>query len=677
MSTPHTDIDPVTLEVVRNRLDSIVREMGDVILRTARSSVAHHGRDFSCGIFNRDAEMLAIGTSMAIHTVPLMFLLRGVLRRFRGEIKPGDIFVVNDPWEGGLHPNDIAIAVPVFYQAELVAFSCTRLHHYDVGGIVPGSISGNSSEIHQEGLLIPLMRLGRDNVIDPNVLELILHNVRVPHEMRGDLMAQLASCRVGARRLTEIMDRYGKEDALFIWAEVLNAYERRCRALIGQLPQTTLVHESYMDSDGVDPGHLRIRVAVTTKGDSVTVDFTGSSPQTAGSMNVTLPLGVSFGLMGVKAALDPSGPVNSGYFRPIDVIVPEGSLLNVRRPSSAAGQDQLGQAAILTMGAMSKLVQDRVSAEEGSSTHHMTCAGTDLRFSEPRRFIFYESLPGGGGARSHKDGLDNVRPIRSGNGNVRGTEVLERNFPLLFTKNHFRQNSGGSGRFRGGLGSVREFRMSSDGIYSVLGDHAIVPPAGSFGGYSGATSSFDVVRDGETIHMSPKFGSKATAFPLKKGDLVRIYSQGGGGWGDPLERDMERVFVDVLDGRCSVEQARDVYGVILDPQNSTVDVAATQQARAALPEQRVYLEARRGGPPEFQGGVRLGRISPTLAQRESNRAGDLADVFVPGHSNPVRLRIDVQDGLPDDALLLDEETWLHLELESGQRVLWRGITAGT
>ena len=673
MSGAVREIDPITLEVVRNRSESIVREMGDIILRTARSSVAHHGRDFSCGIFDRDGEMMAIGTSIALHTFPLMFHLRKLLERFRGDIRPGDIFVGNDPWEGGLHPNDITIAVPVFYDGELVAFSCTRIHHYDVGGMVPGSISGSATDMYQEGLHIPLMRLGRNDQFDENILEFILRNVRVPVELGGDLWAQLAGCRVGAQRVSEIMDRYGRETTENIWKETLNAYERRCRALIAQLPQTTLVHEGYLDSDGVRPGQLRIRVTLTINEDSIIVDYTGISPQTAGPNNVTLPLAISFAYMGVKAALDPSGPINSGYFRPIEVIVPEGSLLSANPPAAVGGQQEVGQAAILIMAALSKLREDSVSAEEGSSTHHMICAGTDSRSQEPHPFIFYESQPGGGGARSHKDGLDFVRPIRSGNGNSRGIEILERTYPLFFLRNEFQPDSGGPGKFRGGLGLLREYRTSSDGIFSVMGEHAIIPPAGLFGGYHAAPSRFEVVRDGEVVPISPQFGSKATAFPLKAGDVVRVSSQGGGGWGDPLERDPQQILADVLDGRVSMEQARDVYGLEVDPRTLELDLAATQRARADLAGKQIHLRAKMGGTPAFDSGVRVAWVSQTLEEREGHKRGDLAVVFAPNLPTPVLVRIGVQPGLGDDSLLLDEEAWQDMGLEDGQLVLWRGI----
>ena len=666
-------VDHITLEVVRNRLESIVREMGEVILRTARSSVAHHGRDFSCGIFNQRAEMLAIGTSIAIHIIPVIYHLRYLIEHFKGDVRPGDIYIGNDPWEGGLHPNDILVAVPVFHEGELVAFAADRVHHYDVGGMVPGSISGTAREMYQEGLRIPLMRLGRNHQVDMNVMELILHNVRVPHEMRGDLWAQVASSQVGAQRITSLMDRYGKEETQNIWAEILNAYERRSRTLISQLPRCTLFHEGYLDSDGVNVGQLPIRTKITIGENSITVDYTGSSPQTGGPNNVTLPMGASYGFMGVKAALDPSGPINSGYLRPIETIVPEGSILNARRPAAAGGQEQVGQAAIYAMVALSKLIPERVSAEEGSSTHHMTCAGIDHREDEPKPFIFYESVPGGGGARCDKDGMDYIRPIRSGNTNARGLELLEKRYPLVFLRSELRQDSGGPGQYRGGLGVVREYRTSSDGSFSLMGEHAIIPPAGVFGGYSGAPARFEVVRRGEILPISPEFGSKAAAFPLETDDIVRISSQGGGGWGDPLEREPQRVLEDVADGRVSVDQAYQVYGVVIDQDTLAEDAKATESARSTLAAQRIYLRPQKSGAPVYQEGMRVAGISQTFAEGQGYKAGDMIEAHLPNHPSPLRLRIEVHTGLPESKILLDEEIWRELELQDDQRILLRPL----
>ncbi|MCE2404018.1 MAG: hydantoinase B/oxoprolinase family protein [Dehalococcoidia bacterium] len=673
--------DSITVEVVRNRLESIVREMGEVILRTSRSSVAHHGRDFSCGIFDARAEMLALGTSIAIHIFPVGFQLRALLARFGDDILTGDIFVGNDPRDGGLHPNDVLLAVPVFYDGQMVAFSTTRVHHYDVGGMVPGSISGNATEMYQEGLRIPIIRMGRGNEIDPNIMDLILNNVRVPVEMRGDLLAQLAGCRVGAQRITSMVERYGKERVRSIWSGVLDSYERRCRALISRLPNRTLVHEGYLDSDGVAPGHLRIRTVVRIEDGGVTVDYTGSSPQTGGPNNVTLPMGASYGFMGVKAALDPSGPINSGYLRPIETIVPEGTILNARPPAAAGGQQEVGQAAISAMVALAEVVPERVSSEEGSSTHHMTCSGTDTRFGRPRPFIFYGSDPGGGGARADRDGMDYVRPIRSGNTNARGIEVLERAYPLTFLGMSLRCDSGGPGRFRGGLGTVREYRIPSDGTFSLMGEHAMIPPAGVFGGYPGALARFEVLRSGETVPVSPVHGSKATAFPLKAGDVLRVCSQGAGGWGDPLEREPDSVLDDVLDGRVSRAQAAGVYGVVLDAPGETVDTTATIRKRRDLASARLYLRAARGGDPEFHGGVRIAWVGSAVARRiGAPPIGPhrLAEAFAGPFSNklkpaPFRFSVALRGHLAEDAIELDREAWEDLGLSEGDSLLVRSL----
>ena len=291
---------------------------------------------------------------------------------------------------------------------------------------------------------------------------------------------------------------------------------------------------------------------VSVEGDGLHVDYTGTAPQSQGPLAVSLALAHCFAFMGVKAALDPKGPINSGCFRPIRVTVPEGTMLNAKPPAAAGGMAEIGQAAIFTMAALAELVPHRVSAEEGAGANHQNLTGMDPRSEDPHRFIYYD-YPSGGG-REGKDGLDFVRTLRSGNVNIQSIEVLENLFPVLFHRHELRQDSGGPGRFRGGMGVTREYSTPSDGSFSILSDHAFVPPAGLFTGHPGGPTRWEVVRGGSTNTISPQFGSKVTAFPIQAGDILRISTQGGGGYGDPLERDPFRVQEDVTDGKVSPDR---------------------------------------------------------------------------------------------------------------------------
>ncbi len=672
MSTSsETGIDLITLEVVRNRLESIVREMADITLRTARSSVVYNSRDFSCGLLTINTELLAIGTSVPVHIFPTVSQVKITMDRFKGDVEPGDIFIGNDPFEGGSHLNDVLVFLPIFFEEEIVGYACNRAHWYDIGGMVPGSLSGSSREIFQEGLRIPSIRIGRNGNFDPNILRLIMRNVRVPDEATGDLWAQLASCRVGSQRVVALMERYGKGEVLKYFDEILDSTERRMRNIIRALPKGTVVHEGYVDNDGVQMERRPIKVTITIKEDSILVDYTGTAKQSLGPMNVGLAVGMHYPFVGVKSALDPKGPVNHGCFRPIETIIPEGTMLNARPPAAVAGQGELGQAAILTMVALAKLVPFQISAEEGPSANHQTYSGMDLRIPDhERRFIYYDVPSAGGGARVNKDGLDYVRSVRIGNTNVPSIEVLENIFPFQFQRHELRQNSGGPGKFRGGLGGIREYLAPVDGVFSMLSDNSLVPCAGVFGGESGAPMRFEVVRNGELSPISPDFGSKGTAFPIKAGDVIRISSPGGGGYGDPLERDASMVMQNVLDEKVSLEQTRQAYGVILSHDMQRVDEEATRLLRAELVAQRIYLKPTQGREPEFEGGVRVAYVSPTLGDRGFYE-GEMVEICAPKHPATFRVRAEFDDKLPADVLLLDEEAWNILEMEPDDRVWWR------
>ena len=670
-------IDAVTLEVIRNRLDSIVREMGEITLRTARSAVMYSGRDFSCGLLDQNAQLLALGTSMPTHIFPTAWQVQQTLDRFQNDVNPGDIFIGNDPFDGGTHLNDVLIFLPVYRDGRLIAFAANRAHWSDVGGMVPGSISGSAREIYQEGLRIPPIRLGENDQISPDILELILRNVRVPDETRADIMAQVASCRIGGQRIQALTERYALDTVLDHFQEVLESSARRMRAIISKLPKTSVSHEGYMDNDGVQPEQRRIRVTITTEGDNLHVDFSGTAVQSKGPLNVSLVLAHCFALIGVKAALDPSGPINAGCFRPIRVTAPSMSMLNAKAPAAAGGMGEVGQAAIFVLVALSKLVPHQVSAEEGASGNHQNLANTDIRVEGGRPFIYYDYPSGGGGGRSDKDGLDSVRSLRSGNGNISSIEVLENLFPIIFSRYELQQDSGGPGEFRGGLGVIREYRVPSDGTLSVLSDHAIIPPAGIFGGYSGAPSRWEVVRKDRVLEISQEFLSKVTAFPIQSNDLVSMSTPGGGGYGDPLKREPWRVRADLIDGKVSRREAERTYGVVFLSNTAEVDDLATRQRRSELKARSGFLLAScTGDEPLLDGGVRLAWVSTDLAERGVSE-GDLAEVFAPQHPPALRLRLRFQPTLPRDTIGLDREALRMLEVSEGDRMLWRRLGGKT
>ena len=648
--------DPITLEVDQNRIDSIVREMGNITLRTARSAVVHSGRDFSCAIFDNRGQLMTIGTSIPVHILPMVAQMKDMLRFYEDDIAPGDIFGGNDPHDGGVHLNDVQICIPMFHGDRLVGFAANRAHWTDVGGAVPGSISGKATEIFQEGLRIPSMRLGRGGRPDPDMLRFIGRNVRIPRKAIGDLMSQLASCRVAEQRVADIVALYGADVYQATLNDILNAGERRMRARIAALPDGTVSHEGYLDNDGTCEERVKIRSAVTIHGDELSVDFTGSAPQSPGCLNVGHGVAEGFAFMGVKAALDPQSTVNAGCFRPITVIAPQGSCLNANPPAACGGVGELGQAAIITMVALAGLVPDQVSAEESSSINHQNYAGIDTRPGRGR-FIFYDAVSMGCGARASKDGLDFVRTIRSGNYTMMSAEALENIFPIVFERQQLLTDSGGPGRFRGGMGLERHYRVLSDGAISVLGDHALVAPAGMSGGHRGLRTRWQAGRPEGNLPLSPKFHSKG-AHDLRAGEVVRLCTPGGGGWGDPVERYPVHVHDDVLDGKVSLAQAREAYGVAFDPVTRQVDVHETRVLRMALRAQRTTTTIERGGASALAGGMRQARAG----SRAPWRPGSVVELFVEGRPQPLTVRVVSGDDVPAGRLRLDAEAWGDLAL---------------
>jgi N-methylhydantoinase B len=651
---------------------SIVREMEVINYRAARSPVVFSGHDLSSAILDRDGQLVACITGLAVHILPMVFQARNLLERYRDSMREGDMFIGNDPWEGSVHLNDVAVFVPVLYEGDLVALTCIRVHWPDIGGMVPGSVSGNAREIYQEGLRIPLMRLGARGTVDAEILRLLMINVRVPEEREGDLIASLNACQAGAVRLIELMRRYGKETILEIWDEILRVSERRMSGIISQLPESTLVHEGYLDNDGTTQDLLRIRATVTIRNGRILVDFTGSARQSDGPINVTLALAHCFVFMAVKAALDPKGPINSGSFRLMDVIAPEGTLLNARPPAACAGTGEVRYANNIALMALSRIVPERVLADDGSSTVHHPLYLKDDAHSEGRQVVHYDLVGGGGGARADRDGLDFVRHIGSGNSNTPSIEVLEHRYPQLFTRHTFRQDSGGPGKFRGGLGIVRERRLLVDGVLSVLGDHSIAPLAGLEFGFPGALAKWEIVRDGKADPVSAEFGLKVSNLPVRAGDMLRSGTNGGSGWGDPLERDPARVLDDVIDEKVSLEQAREIYGVAIERAHAGVDLASTSELRHKI-KHGVMLKAHSAPAVQFDGGARVAWVSSNHKGEVDARKWRLAEVFRPGTRNPLRLRMHVDPALPADAVMLDEEAMRDWSIAKGELVLWRMI----
>lgn len=649
--------DPITREVVRNRLESILREMARTMEKTARSSTIYSGHDFSCGLFDDESSLLAMGTKTAVHIFPIYAQLKFTVDKFKGDINAGDIFILNDPYFGGSHLPDVMVAMPFFYKDELVAYVATRAHWSDVGGMSPGSISGNATTIYQEGLRIPPLKLSDRGKMNEAVRDLIMYNMRLPEARYGDLMAGIAANGVGARELGRLCDRYGKGTVRECFRELLGLTEKRIRALIRKLPKGTFIHEDYLDNDGVTLDAKKIRVAVTIGEDDITVDYTGTSPQSQGPINVSDALGRCFAAIAIKASIDPYGPLNQGFFRVLTVISPLGTMLNACPPAATGGMTEVGAASLIGIGALAQAVPKKVCAQDSSASNHQFFGGTYRKsLSHTGLFVYYEYPAPGNGATYINDGASGTRTIRSGNVDVMSLEFLESQEPVVFKRFELRKDSGGAGKRRGGLGLIRDYECSVDGHFSLVSDHAKVPLFGLFGAEPGSTCRWTVIDKGGRERPISVFESKVTNLPVKAQEVIGVRTQGGGGYGDPLEREPELVWNDVLDEYVSLEEARNIYGVIIDPLTDEIDAKATEEQRTKLKDQRLFLKAEQAGEPCYDKGLRVAYVSDKLLH-EGFTNGDLAEIIKSDHPTPMRVSVQMKPELNPDRILVDKELW--------------------
>ena len=552
------DVDPVTLEVTRNACTAVCEEMNATLIRTGYSPNIKERRDCSCALFDADAEMISQAENMPVHLGAMPFSVAAAVEAFPpASLAPGDAVLLNDPFHGGAHLPDLTLVTPVFHDGEVVAFAANRAHHADVGGARAGSVAGDSTEIYQEGLRIPPVKLFEGG--DPNraVFEMILSNVRTPEERRGDLRAQEAANETGRRRFGEIVDERGA-DGLTATLEAIKDYsERRMRAEIEALPDGTYRFEDVLDDDGLGNEALPIRTAVTVDGDEVTVDFTGSADRTDGPVNAVFAVTASATYYAVRCVTDPDIPPNHGCYRPIDVEAPADSIVDPNPPAPVVGGNLETSQRVtdVVLGAFGRAVPDRVTAAGQGTMNNVTFGGTDPRNGSP--YAFYETQGGGFGGRNGTDGMDGVHVHMSNTMNT-PAEVLETAYPLRVTRYAFRPDSGGAGEFRGGLGLRRDIEIRDhEATSSFLAERHESHPYGLDGGDPGGRGAvYRIDPDGETTQLPPK-----STRTLPAGTVVSIRTPGAGGYGDPTDRDPEAVVRDVRLGKVTPEAALEAYGV--------------------------------------------------------------------------------------------------------------------
>jgi N-methylhydantoinase B len=574
-----TAIDPVLLEVLRNRLEAIADEMELTLLKSAASPIVKEGLDASAALFSTRGETIAQAAAIPIHLGALQFAAQRIVRAFPpAQMREGDAFLLNDPYDGGTHLPDITLAVPVLDGERVVALACTMCHHQDVGGRTPGSVPTDATELYQEGLIIPPTRLFRGGALDENLFALLARNVRLPDVFTGDLMAQVAAGRLGGLRLRELFAAHGAETVVAYVEELLARAETLTRRQIESIPDGDYPFEDWLDNDGVDlDRRVRIAVTVRVKGSTMTFDFTGTDPQVRGPFNSVPASTLSAVYYAIRAISDPSVPNNGGCFRAVDAVLPEGTLVNPRAPAPVSCRTAtIKRIADTILGALVRALPDRMPAANSGTLLVMAFGGQDPRSGRP--FVASELAAGGMGARPDKDGIDVIETDVSNCMNI-PVESVEMGFPLRIARATLWADSGGAGQFRGGLGLVKVFEATTaDVMVSHRGERFSSAPWGLHGGAPGRSGHAFILRQGGEREVLPS----KKMIVLHPGDHLWEYIAGGAGYGDALDRAPGSVLDDVLDGKVSRESARETYGVVLAADGAAIDEEATKERRTSL-----------------------------------------------------------------------------------------------
>ena len=570
-------LDPVRLEVMKNGFDTIADEIALILMRTAYSSIVRDSMDYSTAICDAQGRTLAQGLTTPMHLGSFYDAMRSLIPRYREAIHPGDIFIGNDPYvAGGQHLPDIYVIKPVFFGEELAAWSMTLAHHVDVGGIVAGSNALGSEEIIQEGIRIPFLKLYDRGERNETLWELIGLNVRVPDLMLGDLQAQIVASTAGERAMQELIARYGME-TVNLYVEGLHDYaERLTRAEIAEMPDGVYRFVDHIDGLGEEPEPIEFRVALSIAGDQAVVDWSGTSEQVKGGINAPVPFTRAASYTALRSVMASEIPNCHGFRRAIRVEAPPGTIVNPVSPAACGTRGITGFRMIdCLFGALAQAAPDRVAADgSGGST-----LPTLSSYMPGQAFVFSETLMGNWGGTADHDGQEGVSHMGANQSNV-PIELIEAENPIRIERYGVVPDTGGPGRFRGGLALMREYRTLADDIkLSVRSDKRAFPPHGLFGGEAG-TGSRNLVNPGPEERQLPVLLTEPVS--LQKGDLFHHVMAGGGGYGDPLERDPERVLEDVTDGKVTVRHAREAYGVVIETDGNgcfRVDRAATATRR--------------------------------------------------------------------------------------------------
>ena len=567
--------DPVTLDIIRGKLVATADEMGLVVARTSMSPVIYEVLDYACGITDGTGQVISQTNGITVFTGTFAGHVQNVIDKFGGRMKPGDIYMANDPYRGGTHLSDVAIIKPIFVEDEVLAFGITVAHWTDVGGMAPGSMPIDGTEILHEGLRFTGLRIYREGERADDLVDLIVANTRLPKSAIGDLNASLAAARIADTRVTEICTKYGVEQARQAFEHILTTSEVLSRTAIRALPDGRYEAEDSIDGDGVSDVQYPVQVKVTIDGDDIQFDFTGTCEQVPGPVNCARGALSSAVKTAFKALVGPHDRGNEGWFRPVEIVVPDGTVFSAMPPTPVSWYFEAACfASELIWKALAPIAPDRYSAGSYLSLCATVIAGSEPRTGDP--FVLIEPHMGGWGAADGQDGTSALVGLMDGDTYNYSVELLEAKFPLLCRRYALNTGDGtGAGRYRGGYGTVRDYEMvADDSITYVSMGRSIERPWGLDGGSQGTTNYVEIKTDGAVQR-----GARVPSTAMTQGDVISIVTGGGGGYGDPFERPAEDVLADVIDGYLTLERAKAEYGVVIGG-DGTVDAQASQALRA-------------------------------------------------------------------------------------------------
>lgn len=564
------DVDPITLEVVSNAMHSIASDMGVTIWRTAYSTVVRDSRDCSSALFDAQGRLITQADMIPALLGSMQLSLAEMLEQHYPleTLSEGDVILLNHPYMGGTHTPDITIFSPVFWEGEPVAFCGSIAHHIDLGSGQAAGI-GIMTNLFQEGVLLPPVKLYEQGDLNESLVKVIRANSRYPDLVMGDLRAQVAANKLGMRRVQELLQKYGRATLASSWSAMMDFSERKIRAEIEQFPDGDYPIVGFLDDDGIEHDQpVRLEVTIRIRGGDIIYDFTGTAPQVKGNANC-VPASVAATCYYVTRCItDPEVPENAGCHRPVAMVLPEGTVVNPTFPAACAGKHPTAQKlADLLLRGFASVMPERVVAGSCASTSNYTIVTS--------HGVQYEMMGGGFGARAAKDGIDAIQVNMSKCVGLL-IEEAEMFFPCLIERFELRQDSGGAGAWRGGLGLRRDVRLLTPGVFSISSDTETFAPPGVFGGLDGLPGRKYVnlqTPNERRIH------AKTSDLHLAADDVVSVLTPGSGGYGDPLDRDPQLVLADVLDGKVSVTSAERDYAVVIDRQGRTVDVAQTRRLR--------------------------------------------------------------------------------------------------